>query len=79
MKSILLTTIISLAVLVSSAQDFYVSTIGNDNNPGTQKQPFATISHAKEMVRKWNRINGNENITVWLAGGEYRQIGRAHV
>jgi hypothetical protein len=71
-KATILTTIISLAVLVSSAQDFYVSTIGNDNNPGTQKQPFATISQAKEIVREWNRTNGNENITVWLSGGEYR-------
>lgn len=72
MKSILLTTFFLLTLLVSHAKDFYVSTIGNDNNPGTRKQPFATISHAKEIVRKWKRNNGNENITVWLSGGEYR-------
>ncbi|MCK9411248.1 MAG: right-handed parallel beta-helix repeat-containing protein [Prolixibacteraceae bacterium] len=72
MKAILLTTILSLSIIVSSAKDFYIANIGNDNNPGTQKQPFATISHAKEMVREWNRTNRGENITVWLAGGEYR-------
>ena len=72
MKSIFLTAILSLSIIISSAKDFYISTIGNDNNPGTQQQPFATISHAKDMVREWNRTNGSENITVWLSGGEYR-------
>lgn len=31
---------------VSSAATFYVATNGNDNNPGTQSQPFLTISKA---------------------------------
>lgn len=72
MKSIFLTAFLSLSFIISSGKDFYISTTGNDYNPGTQKQPFATISHARDIVREWNRTNGSENITVWLSGGEYR-------
>lgn len=55
-----------------SAKDFYISTLGNDRNPGTNELPFATISHARDEVRKWNQKNSIENITIWLSGGEYR-------
>ena len=54
------------------AQEFFVSSVGNDSNPGTHELPLRTISYVKEQVRKWNRTNGSENITVWLSGGEYR-------
>ena len=54
------------------AKNFYVSPNGNDLDPGTFQEPFATISHAKKVVSEWNRANGNENITVWLSGGKYR-------
>jgi len=49
---------------------FYVSPQGNDNNPGTITQPFATIERAKEKVRE---ISGNmtSDVTVYLRGGEY--------
>jgi len=71
-KSILLTVVLSLLILISNAKDFYVSTTGNDINPGTIELPFATISHARDVVREWNRTNSTENITVWLYGGAYR-------
>jgi hypothetical protein len=35
-----------LGVMPAFCADFYVSTAGNDQNPGTQAQPFATIQHA---------------------------------
>jgi hypothetical protein len=40
--------ILSFALPVFCA-DFYVSTAGSDQNPGTQAQPFATIQHAIDM------------------------------
>jgi parallel beta-helix repeat protein len=58
----------------SHGKDFYVSPLGNDSNKGIQEQPFKTIEHARDKVREWNLTNGNENITVWLLGGEYRLI-----
>lgn len=53
------------------AKDFYISLAGNDKNPGTSEMPFATLAHARDKVREWNKKSGNENITVWLSGGKY--------
>ena len=58
-----------------SAQQFYVNPAGDDANQGTKEKPFKTIERAKNKVRELNRTNSNENITVWLAGGEYRLPG----
>ena len=33
-----------------SVQDYWISTTGNDSNPGTQAQPFATFTHAWSLV-----------------------------
>jgi len=55
-----------------SAKEFYVSPEGNDANPGTEISPLKTLEHAKKMVRAWKESKGNEDITVWLSGGEYR-------
>lgn len=45
----------------------YVSPMGDDNNPGTQKKPFATIKKAKEYIK----INGLKGATVLIGGGKY--------
>ncbi|QJD86426.1 right-handed parallel beta-helix repeat-containing protein [Cohnella herbarum] len=52
--------------------EFYVSPIGNDSNPGSSSQPFATIQKARDTVRS---INGNMtgDIVVYLSGGTYTQ------
>ena len=52
--------------------EFYISPKGNDLYPGTRQLPFATIAHARDAVRKWNRLHGNEQITIWMFGGEYQ-------
>ena len=60
---------------VVSAEDggtaFYVSPDGNDANDGSIAHPFATLTAARDAVRK---INGNmsSDITVYLRGGDYR-------
>lgn len=47
-------------------KDVYVSTLGNDRNPGTKEKPFASIKKAQENVRK---MSGP--IVVYLRGGTY--------
>jgi hypothetical protein len=37
---------LTLGLVRASAADYYVSTTGNDNNPGSASQPFRTISRA---------------------------------
>jgi len=57
-----------LLVLFSSClgrtQPYYVSPVGNDANPGTLAQPFATLPRAQQAVRQQP---GN----VFLRGGTY--------
>jgi hypothetical protein len=50
--------------------DLYVSTKGNDNNPGTKSKPFATIKRAQQEVRK---IKGS--VTVYVRRGVYYLTG----
>lgn len=71
MKFFLFSVLLSSSVSISSAKDYYVSATGNDHHTGTQQQPFATITKARDMVREWKRTHLGENITVWLGGGEY--------
>ncbi|MGE0021194.1 MAG: right-handed parallel beta-helix repeat-containing protein [Draconibacterium sp.] len=60
-----------LVISVSSAKEIYVSPVGNDNNPGTKKQPFKTLFQAEKTARQL-MIQGKVNdITVWLADGIY--------
>jgi hypothetical protein len=53
------------------AADFVVSTTGNDNNPGTEEKPFATIERARDAVRRKIAQGISENITVLIRGGVY--------
>ena len=45
--------IASLAGSTAQAVDFYVAPSGNDANPGSQKQPFASLEGARNAVRAW--------------------------
>lgn len=58
-----------LCLLLSSngfAKDIYVSTKGNDKNPGTKEKPFATFKRAQLALRS---IKGAT--TVYVRGGTY--------
>ncbi len=48
-----------------TAEDFYVSETGNDSNPGTLAEPFATIQHAVDRAGPGD--------TVYIRGGTYRE------
>src|SRR5688572_16670355 len=52
-----------LSAQLATAAEFYVHPEGNDANPGTLAQPFATVTRAQEAVSPGD--------TVWLRGGKY--------
>ena len=49
----------------------YVAPGGNDANPGTQAQPFATLEKARQAVRAVNQQMQGDMVVV-LRGGTYR-------
>ena len=58
------------AVAASNKADFYVSPNGNDNNPGIENAPFATLDRARLAVREVKKTRQGD-ITVGLKGGKY--------
>ncbi len=52
----------------AAATEFYVSTSGNDANPGNAVKPFATLARARDAVRSAKPSGG---ATVWVCGGVY--------
>lgn len=65
MKTILILVLFFIAVSCSAA-DYYVATWGNDNNPGTITQPFATWG--KGITKA---LPGD---VVWIRGGIYNVV-----
>lgn len=58
---------------LSGARDFYVATYGDDRNPGTEDEPFASLDHARDELRK-RRIAGKLGpgpVNVWIRKGTY--------
>ena len=45
---------------------FYVSTTGNDSNPGTQAAPWRTVQHAADTARAGSTVN--------VRGGVYEEL-----
>jgi len=50
--------------------ELYVAPCGDDSNPGTKDQPFATLIRASDAVRNVRKTS-KEPITVYLRGGTY--------
>lgn len=55
----------------NSSETFYVSTEGNDDEPGTLEQPFASLSRAQLAVRKFRTGNPDIPVTVLVRRGTY--------
>lgn len=49
---------------------FYVAVSGSDDNPGTSDEPFATIEHARDVIRTVNKTM-ESSIIVYVHGGTY--------
>ena len=61
--------------LPAPAVEFFVSPGGNDNNPGTQAKPFASIAGAREKIRELDRLSKNplnEPAKIILRAGIYQ-------
>lgn len=55
-----------------SARDIYVSTTGNDRNPGTKEQPLASLYGARDLIRNLRTTEDlNEGMRVIVATGTY--------
>ncbi len=70
---ILLLVLAVLAVPAFAKVNFYVSTAGSDQNPGTLAKPFATLERARDAIRelkKQGQLPSN-GVTVILRGGQY--------
>jgi hypothetical protein len=64
-----------LFILPSAAVELWVAPDGNDANPGTPVQPFASIAAAQRQARELRRLNKvatNEPVRIILGGGVYQ-------
>ena len=57
------------ALISGEYQTFYVATNGSDENDGSLEAPFATIEHARDVVRS---LDKKQPVKVMLRGGVYR-------
>ncbi len=54
------------AAVGQANSSFYVSTTGNDSNPGTQTAPWRTVQHAADIARAGSTVN--------VRGGVYGEL-----
>jgi hypothetical protein len=62
-----------VSAVVAQPSSFYVSTTGNDTNPGTQAAPCRTIQHAADTARPGSTVNVRggiyeERVTINVSG-----------
>lgn len=60
-----------LVSLQSKGPEFHVANGGNDNNPGTEQQPFASFERAKRAVREYRANNSEQPVVVTFQSGRY--------
>ncbi len=63
--------ILCTIVCANAEVSIYVSSAGDDRNPGTLDHPIQTLAHARDLVREKNN-NSAGDITVYLDPGVYR-------
>jgi len=68
--------LVSVSVLICGhlrAADLYVALSGNDANPGTVAEPFATLERARDEIRRMKTPGPlpTGGVTVWIRGGDY--------
>ena len=62
-----------LLICFAARADLFVSSTASDANPGSKAKPFATLEHARDIVRELKRAGKvpNRGLTVWLRGGDF--------
>ncbi|MBL7038613.1 MAG: carbohydrate-binding protein [Pirellulaceae bacterium] len=63
--SLVLVSVLAFTSATADASDFYVAPSGNDVNPGTQAEPFATLQAAVNQLQPGD--------TLLMRGGVYRE------
>ena len=55
-------------------ETYYIATSGSDDDPGTQDQPFATLTRARDAIRERRATGelGNVPVVVTIRQGRYR-------
>jgi hypothetical protein len=66
----MLAPVFPATVQAATQTTYYVAPNGSDSNPGTQAQPFATISKARDVIRTINS-NMTGDIYVYVTSGNY--------
>ncbi|MCY2992550.1 MAG: right-handed parallel beta-helix repeat-containing protein [Planctomycetota bacterium] len=68
-----LAAVLAVASQGLPAAEFYVATAGNDANPGTKTQPFATLERVRDEIRKLKQTGPlAQPVAVLVHGGTYR-------
>jgi hypothetical protein len=73
MRNHLLPLVLLLVSTDAFPADFHVSLTGNDQNPGTEMAPFATLQRSRDRIREMKQATGlpEDGVTVWIHGGTY--------
>lgn len=66
----LLGALLHTAITVGAAE-FYVARGGNDAQPGTEAQPFATLERARDEARSARKRNPGAKIEIFVRSGTY--------
>jgi len=69
--SILFVILLFWIVSCTSPMGFYVSPEGNDQNPGTEAEPFQTLERAKQAVKEQLGKRPSRQLVVNIKGGTY--------
>ena len=69
-RSVALAALLALASCGVPVQELYVAPDGDDTNPGTKTEPFATLERARDEIRK-SDAGIRKGTTVHLRGGVY--------
>ncbi|MGV8136715.1 MAG: right-handed parallel beta-helix repeat-containing protein [Mangrovibacterium sp.] len=69
--SILFVILLFWIVSCTSPVEFYVSLEGNDQNPGTEAEPFQTLERAKQAVKEQLGKKPSRQLVVNIKGGTY--------
>jgi hypothetical protein len=60
------------AAAADASPDFWVAPTGDDGNPGTKAEPFATVGRAQRAVRELTKDGLAKDVLVAIRGGTYR-------
>jgi hypothetical protein len=68
------TSLVNLPMCGKEGTTFYVSTNGNDTDPGSEALPFASLARACEAARK---VTPSQTRTIVVRGGKYYDVSLA--